>query len=71
MNWLTSLELSELIGLIGLPIALVGVIYAVKAYHQGQSKPKSGVKLKSKGDQSPVINTKGKVEIKYGQNTDD
>ncbi len=65
MDWLKSLELPDLIGLIGLPIALIGVIYAVKAYNQGRSTPTPIIDQKSNGDQSPVINTKGKVEINY------
>ncbi len=71
MDWLTSFGLSELIGLIGLPITLIGVIYAVKAYNQSRSTPKPRISQKTEGDQSPVINTREKVEINYGHDTKD
>ncbi len=67
MQWFDSLELSEWIGLFGLLLAFVGIVYTIKAYNHRPSKHAPIIDQNSEGEQSPVINAKGNVEISYGQ----
>jgi hypothetical protein len=65
-----EISLTLWIGLATLLVAIVGVIYAIKSHYANKSSSTLETNQASLGEQSPNINSKGKVNIRYGTKDD-
>lgn len=66
-NFLKSLSTGEIIAIIGVFIALIAAVYTVFGYYKKSDRNIQ----KSEGNNSPNINTSGKVKITYGNSKQD